>query len=206
MSYLVSGIKEFVGPLVIQNDNTADTPLTIKNDLGTTVFTVSNTGATSASGAVTLTNGATVSSGKTLAVTSADKLTVGGVVVGTTVQIRSGISATYVDDWVWVADRAYIVTAVKEIHSVASTSGTILPRKITSASTEAPGATASATCKDFITAALNTNTTANITQAGTLSATASDYTLAAGDKIGIKTAGTFTNLVGACLVITLTAV
>lgn len=161
-------------------------------------FTLTGTGA--------LNGNVTVPTGKTLTVTDADALLIGGVKVGTTIQVDVPLTlaANGVDQWAFVADRAYQVTAVKEVHAIASSSGTVLPRKVTDVS--APGAGAGATVKDLITAALNTNTTANTTQTGTLSATASDLQLAAGDKIGVKTGGTFTSLVGGVLQITLKAI
>lgn len=75
MSYLVSGIKEFLGPTVIQNDNTADTPLTIKNDLGVSKFTVSNAGNVTVSGTLAVTGATTTTGAQTFT---------GGVVAGGT--------------------------------------------------------------------------------------------------------------------------
>ena len=163
-------------------------------------------GTLSVAGAAALNGGATIATAKTLAVADADALSIGGVKLGTAVVLEVPFRAAgdLVDQWAFIADRAYQVTAIKEVHTVASTSGTMLPRKITD--TSAPGAGAGATVKDFLTAALNTNTAANTIQTGTLSATGSDLQLAAGDKIGIKTGGTATGLAGGLLTIVMKAI
>lgn len=109
--------------------------------------------------------------------------------------VNSELLATSVDTHVFVADRAYQVMAVNEIHSVVgSTSAAVRPRKITD--TSAPGAAVSATVKELTTAAADLTATINTTQALTLSATAADLLLAAGDKIALDFSGTLTGLVG----------
>lgn len=107
------------------------------------------------------------------------------------------IAAASVDTWAFVADRPYTVIAVKETHSVAGSDGgtvTLDVRKITDVS--APGASAGSTVKELLSAALNLKSTANTPVTGTLSATAEDLDLAAGDKIGFNFAGTLTALAG----------
>jgi hypothetical protein len=91
--------------------------------------------------------------------------------------------------------RAGKVVSIKEIHSVVGGAAcAIRPRKITD--TSAPGAVAGATVKEITTAAFDCTAAANTTQTGTLSATASDYTFASGDKISLDVSGTPTNVVG----------
>lgn len=125
----------------------------------------------------------------------ADKLTVGGVKIGTTVTISVPISAASVDSWVFIADRAYEVVSIEEIHSVVgSTNAAVKLRKVTD--TSAPGAAASSTVKELATAGFDLTATVNTTQTATLSETASDYQLADGNKIGMDFSGTLTNLVG----------
>ena len=111
------------------------------------------------------------------------------------VVVTSELLAASVDKWVFIADKAYKVTAVNEIHSVVGgSSAAVRPRKITD--TSAPGASAGANVKELTTAAADLTATINTTQALTLSATAADLTLAAGDKIGLDFSGTLTGLVG----------
>lgn len=190
------GERHDLGPLLIRDDGTSN-PFVIKNSAGTTVATIDNTG-TMTLGGTTSTNGSwTIATGKTLTVTDADALTVGGIIVPQHNQISTELLAASVDKWIFVAPWACKVTAIKEVHSVVgSTNAAVSARKVTSASTEAPGATASSTCKELTTAAVDLTATINVVQTPTLSATAGDYTLAAGDKIGLDFSGTLTGLVG----------
>lgn len=113
------------------------------------------------------------------------------------VVITSELLAASVDKFIFVADRAYRVGSVKEIHSVIGGSGaTVRPRKIAAATVAAPGAAVAAGIVELTSAAIGLETTVNTTQAGTLSATAADLLLAAGDKIALDFAGTLTGLVG----------
>lgn len=127
--------------------------------------------------------------------TNFDDVAIGGVKVGTTFHVNAQIAAASVDQWVFIAPVACQVVSVKEIHSVVgSTSAAVRPRKVTD--TSAPGAAASSTVKELTTAGFDLTATINTTQTLTLSATASDYQLAAGDKIGLDFSGTLTGLVG----------
>lgn len=131
--------------------------------------------------------------------TSYDSLKVGGVKVGTSLVVTTELLAASVDKWVFVADRAYQVVAIKEIHSVVGGSAAaVRPRKVTD--TSAPGAAASATVKELC-ASLDLTTTANTLVSGTLSATASDLQLAAGNAIGLDFSGTLTGLVGSLTIV-----
>jgi hypothetical protein len=103
---------------------------------------------------------------------------------------------------VFVADRAYRVVSVQEIHSVVGgASAAVQPRKITD--TSSPGSAASATVKELTTAAISLTTTVNTVQTGTLVATAADLLFAAGDKLALNFSGTTTGLAG---VLTITLV
>ena len=134
-------------------------------------------------------------SAKPMSLSTADSLTVGGKIVPTTFTVNRTILASSVDEWVFIAPFACKVVSVREIHSVVGgAAAAVRPRKITD--TSAPGAAAGSTVKEITTASFDLTTTINTTVAGTLSATASDYTLAAGDKIGLDFSGTLTGLVG----------
>lgn len=107
----------------------------------------------------------------------------------------SKLLATSVDEYFFIADKPYRVTGIQEVHSVVGGSGAaVRPRKITDAS--APGAVASATVKELTTANIDLTATINTVQTPTLSATAADLLLAAGDKLALDFSGTLTGLVG----------
>lgn len=109
-------------------------------------------------------------------------------------EIQATLLAASVDTHIFVADQAYQVTSITEIHSVVGgASAAVRPRKITD--TSAPGAAASATVKELSTAA-DCTATINTTQTLTLSTTLSDLQLATGDKIALDFSGTLTGLVG----------
>jgi hypothetical protein len=117
----------------------------------------------------------------------------GGVAAARSVGIP--LTGTMVDQHVFVADRAYKVSAINEIHSVVGGAGAnVRPRKITD--TSAPGAVAGATVKELTTAVFDLTAVINTTQTGVLSATAADLLLATGDKIALDFSGTITGLVG----------
>jgi len=122
------------------------------------------------------------------------------------VLISHSISAASVDDWVFIADRAYTVVSIKEVHGAEGTdagAATGAVRKVTAVA--APGAAAGATVKEFLTTAFDLKSTANTTVTGTLTATAADLNLAAGDKIGVNFVGVLTGLDGGVIVIELKA-
>jgi hypothetical protein len=120
--------------------------------------------------------------------------------------VTTDLMAASVDKWVFVADRAYRVELIEEIHSVVGGSGAAVSfRKVTAAGTAAPGAAAGATVVEFQVAAIDLTATINVTQTPALSAVAGALNLADGDKIGTDFAGTLTGLVGHAT-ITLTAI
>ena len=109
--------------------------------------------------------------------------------------IRTDLMAASVDKWMFVADRAYQVIGFREVHSVVGGSGAVVrPRKVTDAT--APGAAAGATVKELTTADIDLTTTINTVVTPTITATAADALLAAGDKVGLNFGGTLTGLVG----------
>lgn len=129
-------------------------------------------------------------------VTLGSTLSLGGVPMGATFSVSSELLAASVDKWMWIAPFACKVVSVRESHSVVGgTSAAVRPRKVTD--TSAPGAAASSTVKE-LSAALDLTSTVpvNTTTSATLTSTAADITLAAGDKIGLDFSGTLTGLVG----------
>ncbi len=135
-----------------------------------------------------------------------DAVVVNGSPLPQRVMLRKEFNANSVDDWVFIADRAYTVVSIKEVHSVAGNDAsavTLDVRKVTDAS--APGASAGSTVKELLASALNLKSTANTVVTGTLTSTTADLDLAAGDKIGLNFIGTLTTLAGGLLVIELKA-
>lgn len=192
---MFSGEKVHIAQRVSCRANGVDNPLEVQNESGTSVFLVDHNGAVTSAGAQTLSAGATVATGQTLAVTSADKLTVGGLIVPQELEFSQVILAATANQHVFVAPWTLQITGIQEIHSVVGGSGaTVAIRKITD--TSAPNASAGATVKELMTGALSLTSTANTVQSGTLSATATDLQFAIGDHIAINFAGTLTGLVG----------
>lgn len=108
------------------------------------------------------------------------------------------IAAATVSEFVFIADRAYTVVSIKEIHSVVSTSGTCAVRKITGV--HLAGAAVGTGVVELLSTTtgfdLSATVPAGTVTAGTLSATASDYNIATNDAIAINIQGTMTGLVG----------
>lgn len=157
------------------------------------------------SGTLTLTNGATVAASKTLAVTTADKLTVGSVIVPQELEVsfHGQAAGAMVDQSFFVATQAYQVTKISEVHAVAETTAATLRVQVTKdTSTNAPGAGT-----DLLTntsgAGFDCKAAANTVQTGTLSATASDLQLAAGDRLSVDFTAAATELVGCTITVTL---
>ncbi len=150
-------------------------------------------------------NDASMASGKTFAVTTADKLTVAGVIVSPTksISVQCPANADCVDKAFFIADRAYQVTAISEVHSAAGTNGSAVNLQVTKdVTTDAPGAGT-----DLLTnntnAGFDLKGTANTVQAGTLTATTASLQLAAGDRLSLDFAGTLTTLAGVTVTVTL---
>jgi hypothetical protein len=109
--------------------------------------------------------------------------TMGGPIVGTIeVVCRSGVLFTgSIDQACFTADRPYAVTKITEIHTVKEAGGTLtlLPRKMTGTQAVASGA-ALGTALDMAAAA-----TVETLRTFTLTATAADLLMVAGDRLGL---------------------
>ena len=128
--------------------------------------------------------GATIATAQTLAVTTADKLTVGGIIVPQEMPLTVDYVAATADHAFFIADQAYKVTAIREVHSTVGGSGAVMNiEKLTSTTAPGSGTNCQSTTTDL-------TTTINAVQTISLSALASDYTLAAGDRLGINVGGT----------------
>lgn len=111
-----------------------------------------------------------------------------------------------VDQAFFIADRAYQVTAIREIHAVAGDDAGAVNIQVTKdTGTDAPGAGANLLTNNA-NAGFNAKGTANTVQAGTLTATGADLLLAAGNRLSLDFAGTVATLAGVVVVVTLAPV
>lgn len=138
--------------------------------------------------------------------TNLDSLKIAGRNVSTQVLATFSMLAngSLADQCFFVADRAYTVLAIKEVHSVAGNDAGAVNLQVTKdTGTQAPGAGT-----DLLTnnsnAGFNLKGTANTVQNGTLTSTAGALTLAAGDRLSADFAGTLTTLAGVVVTVALT--
>lgn len=136
---------------------------------------------------------------------AADKLTVGDVIVDPNLVVKHTmlLNADCIDQAFFIADRAYEVVAAYEIHATAGNDGSAVNAQITKdTSTDAPGAGANLLTNNT-NAGFNMKGTANTLQTGTLTATAADLVLAAGDRLSIDYAGNVATLAGVVVIVVL---
>lgn len=135
-----------------------------------------------ATGAISLLVNPTVAASQTLAVTTADNLTVGGIIVPQHIEVAMQIPKIAADTVynAFIALRGYTVTGVSYVPTIAQGGAmTVTPVKATSTSAPSAGTT------PLLTAAFDGNATAHTVQNGTLTATGADLILAAGDRLGV---------------------
>ncbi len=141
-------------------------------------------------GAVSLNGTTTVASGKTLAVTTADSLTVGGNKIPQTLFIQVPLLATVLTQAIFVADRSYQLTSAKCSYSVAAGLLGTFQVSVDTAS-DAPGAGTSQ-----LSSAIDLSGSLNSTKTGTL--IGSPTTISSGNRISTVVGGILTGLVGTC--------
>jgi hypothetical protein len=105
-------------------------------------------------------------------------------------------NGSLIDQAFFIADRAYNVVAVYEVHKTAGNdAGAVNVQVVKDTGTNAPGAGT-----DLLTnntnAGFDLKGTASTVQTGTLVATAASLKLAAGDRLSVDFAGTLTTLAG----------
>jgi hypothetical protein len=99
------------------------------------------------------------------------------------------------DQAFFVAPYPCRVVAVAEVHSAAA-GGASTIQVVKDTSTNAPGAGT-----DLLSSAFDLNATANTTQQGALSSTASDLVLAAGDRLSVDFANAIQSTAGVCVTV-----
>jgi hypothetical protein len=102
----------------------------------------------------------------------------------------------------FIADRAYEVVSVKERHATAGADG----GAVTGMLKKVPSGTAAGSGTDCLASGISYKGTADTNAAGTLHATAANYTLAAGDGLAMVLTGTPTSLAGVSVTVELKAV
>lgn len=136
----------------------------------------------------------TIAATKTLAVTTADKLTVGGKIVPQTFfitrSIFDGATAAAFDGVIPIPVACKIVSVTGRWQTASGAAETLMVKKV-------PSGTAKASGTDCLAAGMALDATADTNVAGTLHATAANYTFAAGDGLGFVVSGTPTSLDGA---------
>ncbi len=134
--------------------------------------------------------------------TVTDALKVNSIPVHPYVVITHKINPANVSgEFIFVADRAYTLVSIKEIHNIVAGQACVVKiRKCTAGGTALASDSAGATCVEFVTNGIDLTATAGVTQTATLAVTS----IAAGDKIGVLM-GNGTSLVGGNLTIVLKA-
>lgn len=99
------------------------------------------------------------------------------------------VNASSVDSHCFIADKAYKVVRVRHVVSTGASGATVDIKKCTGTQAPAAGTT-------VLNAALDLNATANTTTSATLTGTAANLLLAAGDRLSLDFSGTLTGLVG----------
>lgn len=126
---------------------------------------------------------------------------VAGMVIAT-MFVPAGAAAGDYDGRLFQADRPYIVTFVREQHQALGTDGgavTLMVKKV-------PSATAKSAGTDILAAGINLKAANDTIQSPALHATPANYTLAAGDSLGLVTTGTLTAVDGVSVTVGLAPV
>lgn len=175
--------------------NGAATTKNITTDSGYNIVIGGAGALTTGTGAVALNGNSTVAVNKTLAVTTADKLTVGGKIIPQELVIVWPMTASSVDESVFIPTGNYNVTAVEIRYSVAANSG---PTNVTLTKCTVGEAPASG---EAITSAMNLAGSANTV--GSYSPTVNVQSITAADTLCLDYTGTMTALAGGTVTITL---
>jgi hypothetical protein len=153
---------------------------------------------------IALNGGATVPTAKTIAVTDADAVTVGGVIVPQAIEVtyRCGAAGTCVTSSFFIANAAYQVTAVNAVWGTAESTATNLRIQVEKLTGTTAAGSGTALLTNNSNAGISIKGTANTVGAGTLTATGASLQMAPGDRLGIKYETAPTE--GASVVVTVT--
>ncbi len=137
----------------------------------------------------------TIAGTGTLAVTTADKLTVAGVIVPQYTILTVPIDAASVDQWIFIADAAYELDTIETIFTVTASGSCDMDLK-KSTTVEAPASGAS-----MLTGVIALQATANTVYAGTKHGTAGNRQLADGNTMSLTFSDVATGLTGGIVTI-----
>lgn len=128
---------------------------------------------------------------------------VAGAEASRQVVLNLPLNGDMVDQAFFIADRAYQVTRIDYVHATLATNGSAVNAQITKdTGIDAPGGGANLLTNNT-NAGFDCKATINTVQNGTLTATAADLLLAAGNRLSIDFAGTVTSLAGVQVTVTL---
>jgi hypothetical protein len=118
----------------------------------------------------------------------------------TTITYSGPAAADAVDIPIFIADRAYEVVSIKEVHGTAGGAGAaVVAKKCTGTQAASAGAA-------LHTGSIDLTATANTVITPTLTATAADLVLAAGDRVALDFSGTISPLAGMNVTVVLRAI
>lgn len=121
---------------------------------------------------------------------------------GDSVSFVMNANAGLLDQCFFIANQTMKITGINYVHAVAGTDASAVNVQVTKdVSTDAPGAGTNLLTNNSNNG-FNCKATANVVQAGALSATAADLILSAGDRLSVDFAGTVTTLAGVVIVVT----
>lgn len=117
------------------------------------------------------------------------------------VQFVVSQSANETDTWIFLSDRNYVITEVKEVHAVGNVQSLTANIKKTPSGTVQAPASGTSILSSAIT--LTNTATANTVVTATLSTTAGALNVNRGDLLGLDLTGTVDVVTGALIAITL---
>lgn len=156
--------------------------------------TLTQTGVATFTAAPVFNGGGTVATGQTWAITSADKLTVGGKIVPQTVPVSVYIGASPVDGTIWTAPYACKILSIKEAHSTAQ--NTAYPNTGSVTLYKAANGENSGAGTALHNSTMYLNSTADTVVTPTMNAATDATTFAANQRVVANFNGTVTTLAG----------
>jgi hypothetical protein len=150
----------------------------------------------SPTGIFTMTNGCTVPTGKTIAVTDADRITENGVIVPQIIPIKYTFDQASVNRSIAIMDGAYQVVEIDEVHSVAGgVGGRLEVLKVSGTQTPTLNTGGGVMCSTQK-IDISNSSPVNTVQTSTPNTTATNYQFANHDRIAVCVGGTITGVVG----------
>lgn len=133
--------------------------------------------------------------------TVADALEVGGNIIPQVLSVSfvAAANASVLDTAFFIANEAYTVTSIREIHGTLGTDAGAVTLQVTKATgTQAPSAGVA-----LLAATVDLKGTINTALNPALTATAADLDLAAGNRLAVDITGVTTAVAGLCVTVTL---